>query len=515
MVLETRGITKRFGPIFALEDVSLSIRPGEFHALAGENGAGKSTLIKILGGIYPADGGEIRWQGEPAAISSPRRSMDLGIRIIHQDRNLVPSFSGMENVYLGLGYEKRGLRIDWKKMRNRVSLLMDELGIHIPLDTPARDLSPSQRTQVEIIRSMMTRCGLLILDEPTASFTAEESDRLFAVLKKVRSRGAAVLYVSHRLDEVTALSDRITILRNGRLIDTLETERPFRTGDAAPKKAGTLKDLVISLMTGDPEPAGERKTGRSRSLGDCLLEVSGLSSRDGLVKDVSLRLRSGEILGLFGLGGSGRTETLECIYGIREKAGGSIRFLGKDYPRPSARVSLTRGMVLISEDRRGRGLIPALSVKENTVISVLDRYSRLGYMDDRAQERDTVKQIETLSIKTGGPRQRVEELSGGNQQKVVFAKALMSLPEIILCDDPTQAVDVKTRHEIHALLRELAGQGRGVIFVSPDLRELLETADTIQIISRGRSGTCFENSGVGAEEVLSLCYAEQERKWKR
>jgi ABC-type sugar transport system ATPase subunit len=494
--------------MFALRDVALSIRAGEFHALVGENGAGKSTLIKILSGIYPADGGEIRWQGKPAVISNPRRSMDLGIRVIHQDRNLVPSFSGIENVYLGLGYEKRGLRIDWRKMRNRVSRLMDELGIHIPLDTPARDLSPSQRTQVEIIRSMMIRCGLLILDEPTAALTAEESDRLFTVLKKVRDRGTAVLYVSHRLDEVMALSDRITVLRNGRLIDTLERELKFRTGDTAPEKAGALKNLIISLMTGDPESAGERRTKRSRLFGDCVLEVSGLSSRDGMVKEVNLRLRSGEILGLFGLGGSGRTGTLECIYGIREKAGGSIRLLGDLYPRPSARISLTRGMALISEDRRGRGLIPALSVKENTVISVLDRYSRLGYMDDRAQERDTVKQIEALSIKTGGPRQRVEELSGGNQQKVVFAKALMSSPKVILCDDPTQAVDVKTRYEIHALLRKLAEQGSGVIFVSPDLRELLETADTIQIISRGRSGKCFENAGVGAEEVLSLCYAD-------
>jgi ribose transport system ATP-binding protein len=493
--------------MYALQDVSLSIRSGEFHALAGENGAGKSTLIKILGGIYSADGGEIRWQGKTADISNPRRSMDLGIRVIHQDRNLVPSFSGMENVYLGLGYEKRGFRIDWKKMRSRVSILMDELGIHVPLDTPARDLSPARRTQVEIIRSMMTRCGLLILDEPTASLTAEESDQLFAVLEKVRSRGAAVLYVSHRLDEVTALSDRITVLRNGRLIDTLETEAVRRTG-AGPEKTGALKDRIISLMTGDPVSLEERRPERSRVFGECLLDVSGLASRDGLVKELNLRLRSGEILGLFGLGGSGRTETLECIYGLREKGSGLIRLFGKDYPRPSPRASLTRGMALIAEDRRGRGLIPVLSVKENTVLSVLDRYSRLGYMDDRAQERDTAEQIRTLSIKTGGPRQRVEELSGGNQQKVVFAKALMASPKVILCDDPTQAVDIKTRREIHALLRKLADRGSGVIFVSSDLRELLETADTIQIISRGRSGNCFENSGVGAEEVLSLCYAD-------
>ncbi|MDR3173778.1 MAG: sugar ABC transporter ATP-binding protein [Treponema sp.] len=496
MVLETQGISKRFGAMYALRDVSIHIRAGEFHALVGENGAGKSTLIKILSGIYPSDGGDILWQGKPVAISHPRHSRDLGITVIHQDRYLIPSFTGIENVYLGLPYETEFLRINWKKMRKRVMALMDELNIHIPPDTQARYLSPPQRTQVEIIRAMMTDCRLLILDEPTAALTDQEAAQLFAIIRGLQNRGTAILYVSHRLDEVMALSGRITVLKNGRLMKTLE-------------KTDTAKEEIISLMT-DNWSGGAPLPGESagREPGDCLLEVLGIASGDGTVRDMSFNVHAGEILGLFGLGGSGRTESLECVYGLREMAGGRIRLGGESYPRPTPRRSIQRGMVLLCEDRRGKALITRCSVKENTVVSVLDAYSRFGCMDDAAQERDTREQIKTLAIKTSGPGQPVEELSGGNQQKVVFAKAMMASPRIILCDEPTQAVDVKTRYEIHGLLRRMASQGKAVVFVSSDLKEILEVADRVQIIVRGRSRECFENKHLSAETVLRRCYAD-------
>jgi ribose transport system ATP-binding protein len=496
MILETQGISKCFGSMYALQDVSINIRAGEFHALVGENGAGKSTFIKILSGIYASDEGNILWQGKPVTISRPRHSRDLGITVIHQDRYLVPFFTGVENVYLGLNYEKNFIRINWKKMRKRVIALMDELDIHVPPDTQARYLSPPQRTQVEIIRAMMTDCKLLILDEPTAALTDQEAAQLFAIIKRLQERKTAILYVSHRLDEVMALSDRITVLKNGRLMETLDREK-------------TAKDGIISLMTGSrSENAPVQRKNSRRGFGRCLLEVSGISSFDGTVKNINLKVHAGEILGLFGLGGSGRTEALECIYGSREMAGGSISIDGEAYLRPRPRASIQKGMALLSEDRRGRALITRCSVKENIVISVLDNYSRWGYMDDGAQEQDTLQKISALTIKTSGPKQPVEELSGGNQQKVVFAKAMMSSPKIILCDEPTQAVDIKTRGEIHGLLGEMASRGRAVVFVSSDIKELLEVADRVQIIVRGQSRECFENDHLDAETVLRHCYAD-------
>jgi ribose transport system ATP-binding protein len=378
-------------------------------------------------------------------------------------------------------------------MRERVLGLMDELGIHIPPDTQARYLPPPQRTQVEILRAMMTDCKLLILDEPTAAFTDQEAAQLFSVIKKLRARGTAILYVSHRLDEIMALSDRITVLRNGGVVKTLANR------DAA-------REDIISLMTGDWSVPG-KGDGR-RDVGEPLLEVAGLASLDGTVKDVSFTVHAGEILGIFGLGGSGRTETLECVYGLRALAGGRVSLGGKAYPRPNPESSLRRGLAILSEDRRGRGLITGLSVRDNTVLPVLDAYSRWGYMDDRAQERDTVRKIQSLDIKTSGPGQRVEELSGGNQQKVVFAKAMMSSPGVILCDEPTQAVDIKTRHEIHGLLRAMAARRKGVVLVSSDIGELLEVAGRILIVARGRSGECLENANLRAETVLSRCYAD-------
>jgi ribose transport system ATP-binding protein len=479
--------------MYALQDISMNIRAGEFHALVGENGAGKSTLIKILSGIYPSDGGDVLWQGEPVVISHPRHSRDLGITAIHQDRHLIPSFTGIENVYLGLPYEQGFLKINWKKMRERVTALMDELNIHIPPDTQARYLSPPQRTQVEIIRAMMTDCRLLILDEPTAALTDQEAARLFAVIRGLQKRGTAVLYVSHRLDEVMALSDRITVLKNGRLMKTLE-------------KKDTVKEEIISLMTDNWSSTLSEASGHEP--GDCLLDVMGISSGDGTVRDISFNVHAGEILGLFGLGGSGRTEALECVYGLREMNRGRIRLGGEAYPHPTPRRSIQQGMALLCEDRRGRALITRCSVKENTVVSVLDSYSRFGYMDDAAQKRDTLEQIKALAIKTTGPGQPVEELSGGNQQKVVFAKAMIASPRIILCDEPTQAVDVKTRYEIHGLLREMASRGKAVVFVSSDLKEILEVADRVQIIARGQSRECFENKHLSAETVLSRCYAD-------
>lgn len=493
MLLRTENLCKQFGGIYALKDIDFEIREGETLGLVGENGAGKSTLIKILTGVYHLDSGTIYWEGSRAEIQNPCRSRELGINVIHQDRNLIPSFSGIENVFLGLPYEKRaGVAVDWKRMKKRVIDLMDELGVSIDLNLPASMLTPPQKTMIEIIRAMMTQCKLLILDEPTASLTDRETETLFATIAKLKKKGTSILYVTHRMDEIFRLTDRITVFKNGSLVETVETK-------------DVNKDQIISMMT---DNWISEKLNINREFGEKRLEVECLASRDGIVKDASFSVRSGEILGVFGLGGSGRTEMLECIYGHRPISSGTIRIDREPIGNPSPSNSLGKGMVLICEDRRGKALVGSLNVKQNIVLSTIDHYSHFGVIDEKKEISDAREQIGKLNIKTEGPKQPVLQLSGGNQQKVVFAKALMSDPKVLLCDEPTQAVDVKTRQEIHKLLRSRSDEGNAVLFVSSDLKEVLEVADNVLIMANGRTKDLFINDGLTAEQVLACCYAD-------
>lgn len=479
--------------MFALQDVHMTVSQGEVHGLIGENGAGKSTLIKILTGVYHLTSGQLLWNDKEVHIENARQSRALGISVIHQDRHLIPSFTGVENVYLGLEYERTALRtVDWKSMDTKVKALAKNLGIQVDLNTPASRLTPPQRTLIEILRAMMTDCRLLILDEPTASLTDKETDILFSAIETLRKKGTSILYVTHRMDEIFQLTDRITVLKNGQWVNTVKT-------------SDVNKEDLISMMTDNWH---SEILSSSRSFGKELLKVDKLSSQDGIVKSVSFSVRQGEILGVFGLGGSGRTETLECIYGYRSVKAGNVTIDGEGFPKRTPSLCIDKGVVLICEDRRGMALVPSLNVRENVTLSTIDAYARLGVLNDAAQTRDTQDKILSLSIKTTGPEQRVDQLSGGNQQKVVFAKAMMSTPKVLLCDEPTQAVDVKTRSEIHKLLRSLAEAGNGIVFVSSDLKEVLEVSDSVTVLSSGRTKAHLENSGLTAEQVLALCYEQ-------
>lgn len=500
MLLKTAKINKQFNGIYALRNVDFEMTPGEIHGLVGENGAGKSTLIKILTGVYGFDSGQILWNGKEIRIHSPWQSRRLGINVIHQDRNLIPFLSGYENAYLGLPYETRfgGILLDWEKMQQRVDKTAKRIGISLNLRAPARLLSPPQKTLLEIIRAMMTECQLLILDEPTASLTEKEAAILFRIIQKLKESGVSILYVSHRMDEIFRLTDRITVLKNGELISTETTNH-------------TNLEKIISLMTGNW--VSEAK-GTDRVFGETFLSVDHLKSADKIVKGVSFSVRKGEILGIYGLGGSGRTETLETIYGLREKAFGKITIGQKGYPKPSPAQSLKNGLVLISEDRRGKALITSLSVKQNIVLSTIDQNARFGIVDEKNETNHAEEKIRSLSIKTTGPAQQVAKLSGGNQQKVVFAKALMSEPKVLLCDEPTQAVDIKTRSEIHRLLRNLAGQGAAIVVVSSDIDEMLNIADNIVVIVNGETQACLKNENLTSRQILAICYQRKEERRK-
>ncbi len=492
MLLETQGLSKSFHGIAALQDVSLSLAAGEVHGLVGENGAGKSTLIKLLTGVYRPDRGAMLWDGQPMQAASPQESQRLGIHAVHQDRTLIPTFSCVENAYLGTPYPTRGGRIDWKAMERRVQETAARIGVTLDLRKTAAELSPPQRTELELVRANLSACRLLILDEPTASLTDREAERLFAVIQALREAGTAILYVTHRLDEIFRLTDRVSVLRNGQLVSTQPT-------------ASVTQARLVAAMAGCDAPPSA--AGRSGHTGPALLEVKDLSSRDGAVRSASLTVHAGEILGLFGLGGSGRTELLECLYGLRPRSGGEVLLSGRPQKsQPTPADSLRQGVALIPEDRRGKALVGGLSVRDNMLLSALDRCARGGIRSRRAEQQAAAEQAAALQIKAVSLNQPISELSGGNQQKAVFARVLLMQPQVLLCDEPTQAVDVGTRAQLHRLLREKADQGCGVLYVSSDLSELLEVADRVQVLSRGRTLAPLPNDGLTARQVLALCY---------
>lgn len=544
MLLDVKGVDKKFNGVYALKGLDFSLGEGEVHGLIGENGAGKSTFIKILGGVYKRDGGSILWNGKDLPeVIRPEESRKLGINIIFQDNVLIPAFTGMENICLGRPYPVKGGLIRWKEMEREAAAKAEEFGIHLDLKKPVSMMTPAQKKCVEIVRAMMSDCKLLILDEPTASLSDKETNLLFSIVRNLKAKGTSVLYVTHRLEEIMELTDRVTVLRNGTLVSTVDTAGTSRkelvrlmSGNEAAsgvEDAETGKDAESKLQGGaadkisgkggvkqtvsseaektDIQGAELSGTGAEGRIRKTALEVHGIRSKDGIVRGVDLNVKSGQITGMFGLCGSGRTEFLECIYGTRKLAGGEVTIDGKTTTRPTPSESIRQGMAFICEDRRGKAMIPAFTVEENMMLSSIDRYTKSGWFQKRAADKKAMDMIEALKIKCVGVSQPAKELSGGNQQKVVFAKALLTEPSIWLCDEPTQAVDVATRQEIHRLLKEEAKKGKAVLYVSSDLTELLEVADEVAVMAYGRVRKTFENKDLKPTDVLACCY-EAERE---
>ncbi len=500
MIVETKHLTKVFGSMYALNDINFSIKKGEIHGLVGENGAGKSTLIKILTGVYSLTEGEIYVNGELADIKDPVKSRDLGINVIHQDRHLIPSFNGIENIFLGLPYEKKKnkVSVDFNAMRAKIEVIMDKYGIEVPLNLMAKELSPPQQTLIEIIRAMLSDCKLLILDEPTAALTDKETIILFDIIKKLNKAGTAILYVTHRMDEIFALTDRITVFRNGEMVETVLTKN-------------TTKDDLISAMT-DNEKSKEKTSTinhDNKELEQVLFSVKNIATKDKVVKDASFEVHKGEILGIFGLGGSGRTELLEGIYGYKSITNGEVFYKGKHLEKLSPKNSINNGIGLIHEDRRGHSLVINRSIKNNVVLPIIDSYVQKGLYNSKKENSDVNDKIQELNIKAVNNNQKVAQLSGGNQQKVVFAKSLIFNPEVFLCDEPTQAVDIMTRSEIHTLLRAKAAEGKAIVYVTSDLLEMLEIADNILIMANGKTHELINNNNVDSKTILQYCYKER------
>ncbi|BCH55920.1 sugar ABC transporter ATP-binding protein [Agrobacterium vitis] len=489
------GISKSFGPVRVLKDVRFDIRPGEIHALLGENGAGKSTMIKILSGLYQPDGGTLEIEGQAVRFSSALDANRTGIATVYQELLLFPDLTVTENIFLG-HYPRRSLRrIDWNAARVKVRQLLDSLDCHdLDVDTRIATLSVAQRQRVEIAKALSHKARILIMDEPTASLAEKDVARLMDVVRSLKARGVGILYVSHRMSEIFALADRVSVLRDGLMIDT----RDIGQADEA-----TLVSMMVGRDIEQLFPKGEAK------IGEPVLEVSHLH-HGRLVRDISFTLHRGEVLGIGGLVGSGRTELALTLFGITPATSGDIKVKGKPVSIRSPRQARDLGLAYVPEDRGLQGLVKTMSINENISMAALDRISPGLFLNFAQEARHAVDAVKKLGVRArAGIHQPVGDLSGGNQQKVVIAKWLETNPDILILDEPTRGVDVGAKAEIHAMMSDLARKGLAIIMISSELPEVIGMSDRILVMNNGEVTGVIDRADATPETVGAAMTAQR------
>ena len=494
MVLELRGISKSFPGVKALDDVSLKVRRGTVHALMGENGAGKSTLMKCLFGIYRPDAGEIVLDGKPVVLSDSRQALDHGISMIHQELHPIPHRSVMENIWLGR-YPVRGFGpfkvIDRKRMLRDTKQLFEELKINLDPEKWVIDLSVSKIQSMEIARAVSFRSKVIIMDEPTSSLTSPEVEHLFGIIRKFRAEGVAIIYISHKMEEILAIADDVSIMRDGKLVGTYAASE-------------LTTELVINRMVG--RELTQRFPVREQVVGDTVLRVEHLTSAEHLsFSDVSFEVRKGEVFGIGGLVGAKRTELVESLFGLRRLKSGKLWIKGVEVDMTDPVQAKAHKMALLTEDRRQTGIFPMLSVSDNTLIANLKAYvGRLALLDRQRGAADVARSIELLRVKTPTAQTAIENLSGGNQQKVILARWLLTDPDILILDEPTRGIDVGAKYEIYTLIAELAKRGKSIIMISSEMPELLGMSDRILVMCEGRQTAILEAATATQEHIMTL-----------
>jgi ribose transport system ATP-binding protein len=494
-LLEMRDISKHFTGVQALSAVDFDVERGEVHALVGHNGAGKSTLIKILTGAYERDSGEIRIDGERVTFANPGAAQAVGVGAIYQEVNLIPYLSAPENIFLGR--EPRGgfRRVDWRAMRREAGRLLDDFGVSCNLDAPVNRLGVATQQMVALARLVSLEAKLVVMDEPTSSLDDAEVRVLFSVIGRLRERGVGLIYVSHRMDENFALADRITVLRGGKLVRTLRTTQTDPVEIIALMLGRKVEDVRASGVTAFSEARVDVERG-------LVLDVAHLS-RGNMPDDVSLSVHRGEIVGLAGLLGSGRTELARTIFGADAADGGTITMNGRLVRAHSPHEAVRAGMGLVSEDRKIDGIVPALSVADNIMLAALPLFARLGILEKARQRAAVDKMIERLDIRTPTPNTPVRNLSGGNQQKVILARWLCRRPALLILDEPTRGVDVGAKLEIQRLIDELAREdGMGILMISSELEEVIEGSDRVAVMKDGRKLGEFLRGEATEERVM-------------
>ncbi len=467
-ILELKGIDKSFPGVHALKEVDLDLYSGEILALVGENGAGKSTLMKIISGVYHADSGEMFYKGAKVEVSNTKKAQQMGISIIHQELNLMNDLTVAQNVFLGR--EGKSFFTNDAVINKKTQELLDLFKITFKPTDKVGDLTVGKQQMVEIVKAVSFESNVLILDEPTAALTETEIAELFHIMRDLQSKGIAMIYVSHRMNEIEEISDRITVLRDGAKITTLGTKE-------------TDLDTIIEAMVGRTIFSEPKQKSNVSADAEVVLEVKNLAS--DVVKDVSFELRKGEILGFAGLMGAGRTEVARLLFGADKKTAGQVLLHGKEVNIHSPKDAVKAGIAYLSEDRKRYGLALGLSVADNMVMADLDNFSKLGFVDQKKIRQVSDEYIEKITIKTPSINQLIKNLSGGNQQKVIIAKWLIKNCEVIIFDEPTRGIDVGAKSEIYKLMNELAEQGKSIIMISSELEEILRMSDRIVVMCEG------------------------------
>jgi rhamnose transport system ATP-binding protein len=485
-IIELRGIAKHFGGVQALRGVDFSLSAGEVHALVGENGAGKSTLVKILAGIYRPDAGVVKIGGEVVDLRSPTQAQARGIAVVQQEPMLFPDLDVAENVFMGRHPRDRFGRVDWKRMYREVDQLLASLDVSLASHTPVQGLSVAEQQLVEIAKALSLQARVLVLDEPTAALSSHEVDELFAIVRQLRERGVAILFVSHRLEEVFSIADRLTVLRDGAHIIT------------APISQMNTEEIIKHMVGRELSnlfPKAEAE------IGEVVLEVRHLT-RLGVFADVSFQLRRGEILGFAGLVGAGRTEVAQVLFGLERAEGGEVWLKGQKVHIRSPQQAMDMGIAYVPEDRHQQGLIMNFSIASNITLPILRQVSRLGLVDPRREHKIAGEYSGQLRVRSTGVEQLVNALSGGNQQKVVLGKWLATRPSVLILDEPTRGIDVGTKAEVHRIISDLAGSGLAIILISSELPEVLAMADQVIVLHEGRVTGTFARSEATQERVM-------------
>lgn len=485
-IIELQGIVKHFGGVQALRGVDFHLFPGQVHALVGENGAGKSTLVKVLAGIHRPDEGVMKVDGKEIALRSPTQAQELGIAVVQQEPMLFPDLDVAENVFMGRHPRDRYGRVDWKRMYREVEQLLASLDVSLSAHTPVQGLSVAEQQMVEIAKALSIQARVLVLDEPTATLSAREVEELFAIVRQLRERGVAVLFVSHRLEEIFAIADSLTVFRDGSHIIT------------APVSEMTTEEIIKHMVGRELSnlfPKGEAE------IGVVVLEVRQLT-RPGVFADVSFQLHRGEILGFAGLVGAGRTEVARVLFGIDRAESGEIWLKGKKISLRSPQQAMEHGIAYVPEDRHQQGLVMNFSIAANITLAILQQISRLGLVDPRREQKIAGDYSGQLRIRSSGVEQLVSALSGGNQQKVVLSKWLATNPSILILDEPTRGIDVGAKAEVHRIVSDLAAEGLAIILISSELPEVLAMADRVVVLHEGRVTGTFSRSEATQERVM-------------